>query len=528
MNAHPLPMSPPRDVPEARSRMLIGSFPVWLSVIVVLATAIRLATLGAQSFWLDEGVSYVTAARPLPALLAFVGREDIHPPLYYVLLHGWLAAGESEFWLRLLSAGAGIAAVAVFGFIGRLLIDARAGLAGAFILAVSPLQVWYAQEARMYSLVVLLALTLVGCLWQALMTTRRPGWWWTGVAVSGALLLYTSTSSVWVLAAVNLFLLGYILVTRRWQVARGWLLSHLTMVLLFAPWLPALRHQLAISKAIAAWIAPPTIGTAINVLTDFNSRNLPFWFRSAAESTTATSPLQSMLGPVNLLFIVSLLAVALVISLRQRRVAHWLLWCLLLAPIGLAFLISQRYVRLPLLSLVLGEGQSVFTVKNLIVAALPYYLLVAMALTRGSRWLTAIGLAVLVGLNVVSFQLEDDVRAKEDWRAMAATLQPLMRADDVVVFSPGYLESPWAYYTRHASPPVPTRGFPRDDVGVHEPAQTHTAEQAIAGARRVWLVEASAHVAQSPVLAELLTARGAPAWQQDWPGIRARRFDLAP
>ncbi|MCC6626023.1 MAG: glycosyltransferase family 39 protein [Chloroflexi bacterium] len=511
----------------ARARLLTGSFAVWLGLIAVLATVIRLVALGTQSFWLDEGVSYITAARPLPALLAFVGREDIHPPLYYVLLHGWLAGGDSEFWLRLLSASVGIAAVVAFGLVGRLLIDARAGLAGAFILAISPLHVWYAQEARMYSLVVLLALALVGCLWQALMTTRRPGWWWAGVAVSGALLLYTSTSSVWVLAAVNLFLLGYILVTRRWQVVRGWLLSHLAMVLLFAPWLPSLRHQLAISKEIAAWIAAPTVGTAINVLTDFNSRNLPFWFRGSGEPAVVVSPLQA-LGPVNLLVIVVLLAAALVISLRQRRAVHWLLWCLLLAPIGLAFLISQRYVRLPLLSLVLGEGQSVFTVKNLIVAALPYYLLVAMALTRGPRWLTAAGLAVLVGLNVVSFQLEDDVRAKEDWRAMAATVQPLVRADDVVVFSPGYLESPWAYYVRHTSPLAPTRGFPRDDVGVHEPAQTRTAEQAIAGARRVWLVEAAAHAAQSPALADLLAARGAPAWQQDWSGIRARRYDLAP
>src|SRR5688500_7106104 len=88
---------------------------VWLSVAVLLAAVVRVVGLGDQSFWLDEGVSYMTAVRPLPDLLDHVRRADIHPPLYYVLLHFWLVGGNSETWLRLLSTLFSVASVALIG-----------------------------------------------------------------------------------------------------------------------------------------------------------------------------------------------------------------------------------------------------------------------------------------------------------------------------------------------------------------------------------------------------------------------------
>lgn len=516
---------------RALARPAAASATIWLWAIVAASAVLRLATLGNRSFWLDEGVSYVIALRPLPALIDFVGTEDIHPPLYYLLLHAWLLAGDAEFWLRLPSAAFGVVSVWLIGLLGRWLIDARAGLVAAAILAVSPLHVWFAQEARMYSLVVMLALAMAACLWRALMATDRAGWWWTGVALIGALMLYTSTTSIWVLAPLNLFLLGYVLIERRWSVLRGWALSHLAMGLLFLPWAPMLLTQLAVSRRLGYWIVVPTVGAVTNLLADFNSRNLTFWFRAELDQLglretfwAATDPLID-LGFVNMVFIGTILTAAAILTLRQRRPGQWLLWCLLIAPIGLAFVLSQKYLRLPLLYHLLDESQSIFTVKNLIVASLPYYLLTAMVLTRGRRWPLIAGLTVLFGLNLVSYQLEGSLRIKEDWRGVAATLYPQLRPTDVVVFSPGYLEPGYAYYARDRSPIAPERGFPTDDLALHTPAVTRTAEEVVAGASRVWLIESPRHAPQSSALADALAATGPPAWEQTWPGITVRRYD---
>jgi len=517
---------------DLQLRAIAASATAWLWVFVVLAAVLRLATLDKQSFWLDEAVSYRTAALPLPALLDAVAQQDIHPPLYYVLLHYWLRAGDSEFWLRLLSVLFSVASVWLIGRLGQSLLEPRAGVVAAAILAVSPLHVWYAREARMYALVVLLALASVTCLWRALMAERRAGWWWAGVVVSGTLLLYTSTTGIWLLAALNVFVLGWAWARRRWPALGGWWLSQAAIVLLFLPWLPSLANQLAISRRLASWIPAPTVGSIINLLGDFNSRNLPFWFRAsldgaaAAGTNRAPGAIEPEFGIANIGFVAVVLAAAVGLTLRRRRAGQWLLWCLLVVPVGLAFLLSQKYVRLPLLTPLLGDSQSFFTVKNLIVASVPYYLLVASVLTAGRRWVLAGGLTLLLGLNMISHRLEPEVRAKEDWRGVVATLREQAGPADVIVFSPGYLELGYAYYARHAAPLAPTRGFPTDEVGLHEPVRTWTADEAVAGARRVWLIESPDHAPQSHALAEHLATTGAPAVRQEWPGITVRRFDL--
>jgi hypothetical protein len=332
---------------------------------------------------------------------------------------------------------------------------------------------------------------------------------------------------------MNLYLLGWVVARRQWSLLPRWVASQVATVLLFLPWLPAQLHQLALSRGQGFWIKPPTIGSVINLFGDINSRNLTLWLRSwlsapaeAGEAVSA-SPLQQ-LAPINLLFIAVVLGVALVLTLRQRRPAQWLLWCWLLAPVALAFLISQKYVRLPLVGDLLGSDQSVFTVKNLIVVALPYYILAAYALTRGGRWLMAGGLTVLLCLNLVSYQLEGELRVKEDWRSAVTAVTAEAAPGDVVIFSPGYLESPFAYYLARGRRQMEGRGYPYDDVGLHEPPTTWTSETVLRDARRVWVVQGPSHQRQEPELEQALAQRGRATWEGSWPGVSVRRFDLAP
>jgi 4-amino-4-deoxy-L-arabinose transferase-like glycosyltransferase len=124
-------------------------------VCVALAAGLRVYNLDWNSLDGDEGASLALAHRPVPELVThFVDlRLDPHPLLYYLILKGWIGlAGDSDIAVRLLSALAGTATVALAYRLGRRWSGNAAGLVAAFILTVNPLVVAEDQDARMYAL----------------------------------------------------------------------------------------------------------------------------------------------------------------------------------------------------------------------------------------------------------------------------------------------------------------------------------------------------------------------------------------
>ena len=124
-----------------------------LFLILELAVLLRIFWLGNQSYWYDEVYTVEVAARELPKVLLQYRQT---PPFHYILLHFWLFLGLGDVTVRLLSVIIGVAAVFVVFQIGKNLFDMKYGLFCAFLLALSPLHIWYSQEVRMYILVALL------------------------------------------------------------------------------------------------------------------------------------------------------------------------------------------------------------------------------------------------------------------------------------------------------------------------------------------------------------------------------------
>lgn len=132
----------------------------YLVAIFLIAVLLRFPSLGLKSLWLDEAASVRFATPVLENV------DSIHPPLYYFLLHHTMTSlGDSEAAIRLPSAIFSLANVGLLYLLGRRLADRETALLAAALLAVSPLDVWYAQEARMYAAVacatLLIALGLV-------------------------------------------------------------------------------------------------------------------------------------------------------------------------------------------------------------------------------------------------------------------------------------------------------------------------------------------------------------------------------
>ncbi len=127
-----------------------------LALLTALGAAMRFASLDLQSYHHDE---VITAMRVIPGslgdVLHAVKGSESNPPLYYVLAWGWAKAfGSDEVGLRSLSALFGTATVPLAYCIGAELAHRRAGLIAAALVAVSPMLIWYSQEARSYALLV--------------------------------------------------------------------------------------------------------------------------------------------------------------------------------------------------------------------------------------------------------------------------------------------------------------------------------------------------------------------------------------
>jgi mannosyltransferase len=219
-------------------------WPLCLCVILLLAASLRFYRLDAQSFWNDEGNAIRAAQRTIPLVIA-AARGDIHPPGYYLLLHFWrIPTGDSEFAVRSLSVYIGLLTVALTGRLGRRMLGAGVGAGAAFLAAISPLAVYYSQEARMYGLLGLLAVASTDLLWSLLHRPRpATALLYALVAAAG---LYTHYSFPFVLVAHNLLFFGRWITTVGGQPQglplRWWVALQALAVFLYLPWLPtALR-----------------------------------------------------------------------------------------------------------------------------------------------------------------------------------------------------------------------------------------------------------------------------------------------
>ena len=170
-----------------------------LILLMGASLALRIGTLDA-GYWIDEGIAVGIASHDLADIPRVLG-QDGNPPLYYLLLHGWMQVfGTTEAATRALSLVFALLAIPVSFWAGAALFDRRAGALAAAGAAGSPFLTYYAQETRMYSLVVLLSILASASFVLAFVRGDRRQLPLLG-AVAG-LLLYTHTWGLFLTAAM--------------------------------------------------------------------------------------------------------------------------------------------------------------------------------------------------------------------------------------------------------------------------------------------------------------------------------------
>jgi len=171
--------------------------------------------------------------------------RNVHPPFYFLLEHGWVGLfGDSEFAARFLSALFGFFAILMIYKVGRLLFDKEVGLFASLLLALSTFHIRFSQEARSFSLMVLLTLISIYFLLKIQLGETRP-WDSIAYALSTVLLIYTHYYGLFIVIAENLYVTSAPLLFKKEPRIhfQRWIFLQMSVILLFAPWIPILFKQ---------------------------------------------------------------------------------------------------------------------------------------------------------------------------------------------------------------------------------------------------------------------------------------------
>ncbi|RME41705.1 MAG: hypothetical protein D6796_15505 [Caldilineae bacterium] len=390
------------------------STPLLLFAGVLGAMALRLVGLDWQSIAFDEGFSLAVSSSPWPLLFRAILSDGVHPPLFYVLFKFALALyGKTEFGARFLTAVFSVAAVPLLYRLGKTLFGGRVGRAAALLLAVNPVHIWLAGEARMYSLFIFLAIFNFWMFWRFLRRARRRDWF--GMVGSAALVYGLHYFGL--LLPVIQFLFILFTFRRSHRRLMPWVIGQATAGVPLLPWLALTAMRRVKSFGIAFLVVP----TPADLL------------QSVWNLTLGLAPHLPALAAPGLLVVATGLALGVISARRDAAALLAGLWAF--APLLLVWLMSQKRSFY-------ADRYLSFTIPALL-------LLIASGLYRLGRLRWGNGLvAALILLSLVNhWALKGDPAFwKDDWRGAAAYITARQRPDDIILLRSAHIKLPFDYY----------------------------------------------------------------------------------
>jgi hypothetical protein len=510
----------------------------WLVILITLiGGSLRVLLLDSKGMWLDETFSAWVANHSVGDMLQWIVKIDQHPPLYYLLLHYWVALnGDTPYYVRLLSALFGAGTIPIIYLIGKRMSGAVMGLAAAVFLALSPFNIYYAQETRMYTLLTFNAAVAIYALvrlltdsrsarpigsqfreylhdWRTLgpvepdtagnfsykdETRNQTGWrawifrhrWlpiqtietdlaWVAFIVFSAATLLSHNTAVLFALATNIFVLGLMLFQRLNKSGS----QPTFQAPSFWNWVKA---QIGIFLLWSPWIFA-FINQASRVYQEFWIPK-PSW-------DTVIQVFESFLNP-SMLYLQG-----------SQVMVMWILYALVLC-LGLLhyrkkisrFLFLAALFAVPFLGeLIVSIRRPIFFDRTLIWTTIPLFLVMAAGIAQLRFRLLIIAMVGILGTNSL-FSAGDYYRfmQKEDWSTAAGYVAYFAQKDDLVLFNSNFVEIPFDYYFKPYEKQyfiqVEKCGVPEDlfDSGILEPKMTDSyipkLISLLSGHNRVWLV----------------------------------------
>jgi len=243
--------------------------------VVVVTGAVRLAGLTREPLFVDEAYSARFSSGATNRILDLIAK-DVHPPAYYLGLAAWQGLlGDSVWGLRAFSVVWSLLGVGALMLLARSLTRSWAAvLAVAAMIAVHPLDVAFAQTARMYSQLAALSTFAAWLLWRWMTVVADDDgvktWfgWAAAYTATAMFLLHTHYLAVVLLIAQGMFSLGLFAFNRRWFSFGGYVICAGVTAVAFLPWIDrVLRFRDGLySQPHLGWIPETGVGDGVRML----------------------------------------------------------------------------------------------------------------------------------------------------------------------------------------------------------------------------------------------------------------------
>ena len=514
---------------------------IFVIAITVAACLLRFYRLGEKSIWLDEAFSVWIARHTLWEGWRWLIDIDQHPPLYYSLLHFWIALfGELQGTVRVLSALVSTITLPVFYGGARLLLDRPTAAIAVGILAVSPFHVQFAQETRMYALLTFEVACVLYFLARLLTNRDAPARDWVGLSVAQALVMLTHNSAAVLLpVALNAAMgLTYFLFPSEFERRTGdskedtrlsgeeeaasragpspepsadpdafwsrWVRYQGLAMLLWLPWaMPFIIQTIGVEKGF--WLPPPWPKLVLDTFRNFHFAFFPADF-PARSIWMWGYPVLAIAG-----------LVGLIVRARSKDGSAPAFWS---KRGGTTLLLACLFALPHIIALVVSMRRPIYAERPLIWTTLPYILLVAAGIRRlggsgtgllgattqggagrffafiplirrGAQLAILLAILTLSGLSLNGYYFWFQ---KEAWDEAASYIAQQVGPGDVIVFNATWVQVPFEYYYKRYRLETELKGAPvdlfeRDEL---EPVMAESdvlrLQQMIEGREQVWLV----------------------------------------
>ena len=340
-------------------------------------------------------------------MLASIKDDERIPPLHYVALHAWVRVfGHAEASVRLPSALAGVASVFVLYLLTKRLFGVGAALVAALLLAVAPYQIEYAQEARAYTLLVLMSLLSCLLFVRLLDTNHAERRRDVTYVLASAAALYSHLYAVFTLAAQAVaYAMEWARSEKPLLGVRRWVVTQVAIAALFLPWLPiAIRWARSVGSGF--WVRPMTL--------------YDIWVTYVAYA-----------GGVSVLVVLLILVMLGLIAQRSNR-----------RGVALMLALGTLPVVVPVIVSILTKPT--FTPRYGIVAPAALYALAGCGVIALRNRIAQVVLTLaLVALSINGLRAIPD---KPDWRGLVAHIEREARPGDYIVMNPHRSTYVYDYY----------------------------------------------------------------------------------
>ncbi len=398
--------------------------PLSLLMLMMVVYAMRTLTLTQQSMWIDEIMALYFTQGSFSETLHTIVKPEHNGPLFYLLLFTWRRlAGESDFAIRYLSLSFSILTLPIFYQWGKALIGRKAALLATWLMAFSPFTLWFAQEAKMYALHMLVVTASSLALLRAFQ--RGHLWRWLLFAFLTSMVLYSHLFGMFFVAAQGgvALLLGW----RRWHSLRAYIATMLGIALAHLPLLHFALLILQHYQPHDQWRRFVPLGEIIrNML-------LTYFFRGPLTLFTHS--------PMIFLLPLGLIVIAIFTLIRRDTHVSRTLLIYAIGPVLLFYVISYHI--------------PVYDAKYLSATAPSIFLLTVLGIRHLAHFwkpmlIVGLTLAMLMMIAIVR-DWSDPRYQRGDWRFVAHYVESHEGEHDRVVISAYYTAYAfWHYYRGHA------------------------------------------------------------------------------